>query len=232
MMYSQGCVIAILVDGQVLEESVAGIVAIPFGSQYVIRLRNKNGRTAVAKILIDNENVSEDGFVVRAGSYIDIERPVHKAAKFKFVPATSGEAVEFGKNNKTDDSNGVIRVEWRFEKEKVYKAPVYRNSPGMLHSRGRGPSGQSAGCCDFDPEETKCSSKNLIEGCTVEGTYSSQQFTTVHIDLEDKPPIITQIVLKGFSNHPNVVENKYCRNCRNEIAYKDNFCGRCGKKTK
>jgi hypothetical protein len=159
-MYSKNFVVAILHNGKFCEESKDGIVALPFGSEYTIRLRNKNSRRAVAFVYIDEENVTGGGIVVDANNYIDLERSTTKAVKFKFVSAKSGEAIDAGKNNRTDGSNGVIRVEWKLEKEKPaiptyipvpYPYPVpyprpkfrpYYGTPRSTYVKG-GPCGQS-----------------------------------------------------------------------------------------
>lgn len=275
-MYSKDFVVVIIVDGKVVDGDKAGVVALPFGTEYKIRLRNKHNRRAVAKVFIDDENVAEDGIVVPANDYVDLERPTTKAVKFKFVSADSEAAADFGKNNKTDGSNGVIRIEWRLEKERTqyvqpvvpmpipvpYPYPVYRptwnyrydNDPmyGQLKSVSRessggtfsnftpagGACGQSmnAGACDFEPVETPTSAtpRGLKEGCTVEGGWSSQNFRTVHIDLEDGAPVVIQLILKGLDKETMkaVSDNKFCGNCGLQASKRDNFCSNCGKSFK
>lgn len=264
-MYSKNFVVVIVVNGKIVDGDKAGVVALPFGTEYKIRLRNKNNRRAVAKVFIDDENVTEDGIVVRANDYVDLERSTTKAVKFKFVSADSEAAADYGKNNKTDGSNGVIRVEWRLEKEQTqYVQPVvpvpiavpypypYPYYGGYLKSLSREEptyrsytkaGGQSFGstpestACDFEPvgREVKTSgSLGLKEGCTVEGGWSSQNFTTVHIDLEDGAPVVIQLVLKGLNSETIQVlsDEKFCGNCGTKSSNRDNFCSNCGKSFK
>ena len=118
-MYSSNFVISVLVNNKCLEENKQGIVDMAFNSEFVIRLRNKNKRDAVAVVSIDDENITGDGLIVRANSYVDLERPIYKNNnKFKFVSVNSGEAKSEGKKSEPDGRNGIIEVKWRIEKEK------------------------------------------------------------------------------------------------------------------
>lgn len=120
MMYSGGYVVSILSNNkEVLDELKDGTVAIQFGDHYSIRLRNKNAWRCVAKIFIDDENVSGGGYIIDAYGVIDIERYNNVAQKFKLVAATSNAAKREGKGVRNDGANGVIRVE--FYKEKPYE---------------------------------------------------------------------------------------------------------------
>lgn len=117
MAYSNKFVINILVNNEIISELNNGQLSIPFGSEYKIRLRNRNNRRAVCKLFIDEEDVSGGGFIINANSFVDIERPVHSASKFKFVSTKSIEAQDFGKNREnTDKSLGLIRAEFALEK--------------------------------------------------------------------------------------------------------------------
>jgi hypothetical protein len=108
----------ILVDGQVQKELANGCVPIPFGTNYSLRLRNKNDRRAVVKFSIDNENVSGAGFIVPANDYIDIKRHADKDCGFKFVDLDSPEAVDAGKNGANEDKvKGVIEARFYLEKK-------------------------------------------------------------------------------------------------------------------
>jgi hypothetical protein len=119
MVYSNKCVVAVLVNGQVQKELADGTVQIPFNSEYVLRFRNKNDRRAVVKFTIDGENVSGSGYVIEANSYTDIRRHSDKDVAFKFVSLDSEDAIDFGKNGpNTDRSKGVIEASFYLEKER------------------------------------------------------------------------------------------------------------------
>jgi hypothetical protein len=231
-MYSNNFVVAIVYNNEFMDDT-NGVVALPFGAEYKIRLRNKNNRRAVAKVFIDGENVTEDGIVVPANDYVDLERSTVKAVKFKFVSSKSGEAIEQGKNNKTDESNGLIKTEWKLERE-------YRPAPSVLYRRHlqdqiygereytKGDVSHGESLCSFAPTP----SRSLQEGCTVEGGYSSQSFRTTHINLDDHPATIITLKLRGYSNNVVELEQLYCGNCGTKIGKKYHFCVKCGNKLK
>jgi hypothetical protein len=112
----------LVVDGNVISERTDGVVAVPFGKDYAIRLRNDDSRRAVAVIYIDGINVSDDGFVVGERSQWTIERPADKAVTFRLASSQSTAAAEHGKAGEdTHGEKGLIRVEWRAE--------LYRREP-------------------------------------------------------------------------------------------------------
>lgn len=125
MVYSNHFVMCVLVNGTPLSELANGVVSLPFGSEYALRLRNKNGRRAVVKIYIDGENVSGNGYIIPANDFVDIKRHHDKDRSFKFVSLDSGEAVEFGKNGPNDDKvKGTIEARFYLEKERPAPPPV------------------------------------------------------------------------------------------------------------
>ena len=118
MVYSNKFVICILVNGKVQKEKKNGVVNLPFGTEYTIRLRNKNDRRCCADIYIDGECVSGGGYVVDANDYMDIKRHNDRDRAFKFVSLDSEDAVDYGKNGDNDDGEkGTIEVRFRMEKE-------------------------------------------------------------------------------------------------------------------
>jgi hypothetical protein len=254
-MYSNNFVVCVMYNGEALHNSPAGVVTLPFGATYQIRLRNKNNVRAAAQVFIDGEEVSDGLLVVGAYSYVDLDCHVGSRRKFKFVSSESSEAIDAGKDNKSDDSNGVIRVDWRLEKvppekEVVYVPqpyPVYppkpwrkypypyydANSSIGLRSSNNGICGQSANSpsygqheCNFEPAERPL---RLSEGCTVEGDRSNQRFTTVSIDLEDAVTTI-QLILKGYAEAKLKTQSKQGKcECGQTNPKKAKFCWLCGK---
>ena len=133
-MYNNKFVLTVIQNGQIIKELENGQVNIPFNSEYKIRLRNKHSRRAVCKLHIDGENVSGGGFIIEANSFVDIERTVETARKFKFVSLDSEEAYDYGKNGPNyDKKKGTIVAEFALEKE--YVAPVY--APYPVHPLSR-----------------------------------------------------------------------------------------------
>jgi hypothetical protein len=115
------------VNGEPQKELANGVVILPFGCEYALRLRNKNHRRAVVKIYIDGENVSGGGYVVEANSFVDIKRHNDKDRAFKFVSLDSAEAVDFGKNGPNPDkAKGTVEARFYLEKEwkPIYTTPV------------------------------------------------------------------------------------------------------------
>ena len=130
VVYSSKFVMCVLVNGRPQKELANGVVKIPFG-EYALRFRNKHSnRRALVKIFIDGENVSGDGYIIPANSFIDIERWSEKAVKFKFVPLDSEEAIDFGKNGPNPDKvKGTIEARFHLEKEQ----PTYKPLPVEHH---------------------------------------------------------------------------------------------------
>ena len=119
MVYSNKFVVCVLVDGKTQSERKDGIVVVPYGSEYSLRFRNKNNRRAVVKFTIDGEDVAGPGYIVPAHSAVDIHRHFSKDARFKFVSLDSPEAVDYGKNDNSDGSKGVIEAKFYLETEPV-----------------------------------------------------------------------------------------------------------------
>lgn len=239
MVYSNDFVVCILVDGKPTEERADNVVPIPFGTEYTIRLRNKNSRTAVAKVFVDNENVSEGGIVVYANDYVDLERPTAdgKNRKFKFVSTDSPQAEDAGKApNK--DTNGVIRVEWQLEREppKVEREYIPYPVPWPQPWRNPYPTprylGSSVSCSTDENTYAKgFAADSLTEGCTVQGSQSKQTFRTINISTENTTTVIT-LVLRGYhidSPAKVLMDDKYCEACGAKRAKRAKFCGNCGK---
>ncbi len=115
-MYKNNFVLTILRNGK-LQKEMDGNVGLPFGTEYKIRLKNKNCRQAMAKVFIDNIQVCSLGdFVIGAGSSLDLERFVEtslaRGKKFKFVSLDHSEV-----DDPTSSENGIVKVEFRLEKQ-------------------------------------------------------------------------------------------------------------------
>lgn len=143
MAYSSKFVLTVLRDNQIQKEFADGIVPLPFGSEYALRLRNKHDRRALIKLFIDGEEVSGGGYIVPRKDKVDIFRPVDKDAAFKFVSLDSSDAADFGKSDNKDRKKGLIEARFYLEKEAT---PVpthttvhhyhyrYKNDPWTLSS--------------------------------------------------------------------------------------------------
>lgn len=117
MAYRNRFAVCVLVNGQIMKELPDGSIGLPFGSEYTLRLFNKHDRRAVAKISIDQENVSDGGFVVPAHGKIDIERRADRDTSFRFVELGSDAALLEGKPSHDPlGEMGVIQVDFHLEK--------------------------------------------------------------------------------------------------------------------
>jgi hypothetical protein len=120
-MYNNDFVLAIKLNNQklFLEERKDHSIAVPFGAEYSLRLKNKNSRRALVKIFIDGENVSGNGYIVDRQSHIDIKRFAEVEKAFKVAALDSSDAIENGKNGPNDDrGKGVIEAHFYLEKER------------------------------------------------------------------------------------------------------------------
>jgi hypothetical protein len=128
-MYSNQLAIAIKHNGKILREN-KDIVTLPFGSEFTIFVKNLNSRRVKFSLQIDGTDVLDgEHIVVDANSSTEIKRFLKKGNMeegnaFKFIERT--EAIENGPRGiKIDD--GVVRIEYWFEKEKPIYKDVYYN---------------------------------------------------------------------------------------------------------
>lgn len=242
-MFSAGFVVCILRNGKPCQEGMQGLVQLLFGTEYAIRLRNKNKRPAVATVWIDGENVSGNGYIVAAGGYCDVERYYDSRTKFQFVSASSEAAIHEGKNNAPDDRNGIIEVRWRIEKEPTpTRVGVTVPSP-VLHWFA--PTSTMASLCAGKGATLKSMSSGPSpddfsdEGCTVQGSYSSQRFTTGNIGELESDEVVIRLILKG--RRPSLIAKDYKKlraivdefvhpsvGAADQMKLPANFCGECG----
>jgi len=121
MGYSNGYVASIILKGKPLREfkdNGKRTVKIPFGSEYVIRLKNKNREPSLVSVYIDGTDVLNGSqLVLESNSSLDLERFVENndsGKKFKYISLEEGAS-----SGEIDDpyrkENGLIQV-------KFYKA--------------------------------------------------------------------------------------------------------------
>lgn len=117
-MYHNRFVCAIRVNGKILRED-NGTVAIPFGSEYEIRLKNLNSVKAQVRVSIDGEEAT-DWLVMSPNSTLDLEGFLRKGNlkvgnRFKFIERTAN----IEKHRGIEAEDGLVRVEYKFEKPSV-----------------------------------------------------------------------------------------------------------------
>jgi hypothetical protein len=121
-MYSNKFVAVIKANGRVLREN-NGTVAVPFGSEYSILLKNLNSVRVMAKISIDGQDATEGTWLVLgANTNSEIERFIKNGNlsagnRFKFIERSP--AVEAHRGIGAED--GLVRIE--FKTEKVWAPP-------------------------------------------------------------------------------------------------------------
>lgn len=123
MMYQDKFVVAIKAGGKILRET-KDLVHLPFGSEFSVLVKNLNSRRAKFRLHIDGADVLDGtDIVVNANSEVEVKRFIRngnmdEGNAFKFIERTA--AIEDGPRGiRADD--GIVRVEYWFEKEK----PVY-----------------------------------------------------------------------------------------------------------
>jgi hypothetical protein len=144
-MYRDSYVAALMVDGKIQKESDNGTVLIPFGSEYVLRLKNKLRKRAVADVWIDGK-IAVKGVVIDANETVDLERFVAdgnltEGKRFKLARLTDPKV-----DQPNDSENGSIEVNFYPEKE----APVVEKIVEHINCshHGHGFFGHCTWCCN------------------------------------------------------------------------------------
>lgn len=125
-MYKDKFVLSIIHDGHPVKETGykessywkgSILVALPFNSEYKIRLKNKNDRSCSARVFIDDKRVSKLGdLIINANGTVNLERFIDSSLdhgkRFKFVPLDHPDI-----DDPTSGHNGIIKVEFRLAKK-------------------------------------------------------------------------------------------------------------------
>lgn len=256
-MYKDKFVVSILYDGYPVKETGSKYnrqVAIPFDSEYKIRLKNKNKVSCTARVFIDGRKISQLGdIIIHAGGTVDLERYIDKSLntgnKFKFVPIDHPDV-----DDPTSSENGIIKVEFRKAKDdntiKIKPdsaTPLYmedNNGPRMVYNwwqtetvyntpNSSSPSYTSNKLFDtycnstFSCNDTR-STSDVECGATVEGGLSDQNFVYSDLDVEDYPTILT-LKLVGIRKNKFINNKyKYCTECGQKLRQTDRYCSTCG----
>ena len=209
---SNGFVVGINKDGRDIKE-ISGEVAMPFYSEYKVKLKNSNDRRCVAKVFIDGKEVSNLGdIIVNANSDIELERfldrSLNEGKKFKFVPVNHPEV-----DDPASPQNGVIRVEFRPEKKYVESdIQIWLNEHSTrtwmptitdtsIISTGTVSTLTNISTSTFLSNaysSTIVNCSNSTAGATIGGNESYQKFSRTYFDVEDSP-IVLQLKLVGIN---------------------------------
>jgi hypothetical protein len=129
-MYKNRFAVAIKHNGKILREN-KDLVLIPFGSEFTVLVKNLNSRRAKFTLHIDGTDVLDgQEIIVNGNSEVEMKRFIrngnmNEGNAFKFIERSK--QIEDGPRGiKVDD--GVIRVEYWFEKEKPeVKTTIHRH---------------------------------------------------------------------------------------------------------
>lgn len=140
MVYKRNFIVVLKTyDGKVLRERKDNTILIPFGTEYCIGMKNLESRNVVVDISIDGEDVLKGNqLVIKPNTSIDLQRFLdndRSGARFKFIERIA--AISEHRGEKTED--GILRVEYRFEKEKPEVRPMiwdYKYTTGGWEYRG------------------------------------------------------------------------------------------------
>lgn len=226
-------------------------VAIPFDSEYKIRLKNKNSRSCTARVFIDDKRVSQLGDVIlNAGGTIDLERYIDRSLeqgkRFKFVPLDHSDV-----DDPTSSSNGIIKVEFRKAKhqngikintdfdwhEPIVWPPMYKednNGPQWVYTDDKTTAGKY-------PQEATVyySSSNVVNDntmkCCAGGEFQSRSFTapgaTVEGSKSNQQFTYSSLEVEDYAV---VLKLKIVgiekRDTMRDSKYK--YCTQCGQKVK
>jgi hypothetical protein len=129
MTYQEKFCVSLRVNGKVLRERNS-VVALPFNSEYEVRLKNLNSVKAQVNVSIDGKDATDGWLVMEPNSTLDLERWIKdgnltSGNKFKFIQRTA--QIEKHRGIEVDD--GIVRVEYKFQKPNPFVAP----SPVVIH---------------------------------------------------------------------------------------------------
>jgi len=185
--------LSIVHDGYPVRE-IDKRVAIPFDTEYLIRLKNEHDRKCTAKVFIDGTPVSKLGdFILGAKAEIDLERfldsSLTEGKRFKFVRLSHPDV-----DDPNREENGIVRVEFRLEEEpKVYIQSGniiirYPDSARWLELDNKSNIRFMDGEATYTNDTSVlCSNTSSTEpGATIAGSESNQTFYWSHMDVEDQ----------------------------------------------
>jgi len=148
-MYRDSYIVALMVNGKIQKESDDGTVLIPFGSEYVIRLKNKLRKRAIADVWLDGR-IAAKGIVIDANGTVDLERFVEdgnfsEGKRFKLARLSDPKV-----DQPNDSENGIVEVNFYPEKDPpvvVNQIVTHEYKHNCLH--GANWIGHCSYCCNY-----------------------------------------------------------------------------------
>ncbi len=255
MVFKDNFVAVVVCGGRILRE-LDEAVTLPFGSDYSLKLKNMESRKALVSVSIDGSDVLNGSRIVMSPNsemtldgFLDGQN-VHN--RFRFINKTK-EIVEH-RGDALDD--GIIRIEYRFEKraaeytELHYRTPRYYpprwlsdfvcgDSQPYLRTYGATRSGDLAkGAVEVNTAIANVSLDSMPaadEGITIRGGDANQHFQRGDIgDTESNSHVIT-IRLRGMTDAGTVIKEAVtvqtrlkCSSCGKTSKSSQKYCDRCG----
>lgn len=230
MVYLNNFVVVVKCNGEILREK-DGFVSLPFMSEYSLLIKNLNSRKVSVKVNIDGKDVLDNQSII-IGSNLETEiegflKGTIAKNKFKFIQKTK--QIQNHRGDRIDD--GIIRVEFAFEKENHYEhyKPYYshRSFPlinDVKFCNTNDVQFQSTSSLNSIQSNVKQSIPIFDEGITVKGSEINQNFNYGNIgELESSQIIILK--LRGEKSNGAFIQNS--------VTVKTKFiCPSCGKKSK
>lgn len=252
-MIKNGYVVAVLADGRVVDEDGSNKVALPFGTEYKVRLINKNYDRCAADLIINGNKIAR--FVLSAGETADIERYIdnnnNSGSRFKFTHLHDGQV-----KDSNSFENGLVEV--LYYKERYKPVPIvihedhhhwhdtypkfpYPNKPfwpvvygSCVNTAGFGgvtfDSAQDSGRgMSAGPIVMNCNMMTTLgtgmDGATVRGSKSEQKFNEVSgLEFESNATVLKLKIVNGELQ----LQTKYCSGCGRKRT--GNYCSNCGTK--
>lgn len=238
MMYLHNFAAAIKVNGKILRE-FGDTVYLPFGSEYAIRLKNLNTSRAKVTIEIDGDIVTGNDLILNSNETFDLERFIRngnlsEGNRFKFIERTT--KIEDHRGIKFED--GLITIRYEFEITLPYypqPATLYTQNYRRSAGGARGMMMRSSFSSDIYGAMVNHIPVSNDTGITVEGSKSSQSFSTTYWNGSVGDPYSMTIRLLGETEDNKVIREPVtvntrleCKTCGTNNPATSKFCSECG----
>ncbi len=253
MMFKNNFVAVVTCQDKILREH-DGVVILPFGSDYSLKLKNLESKKALVNVSIDGQDVlSGSQLILHANSETILEGFLDGndvKNKFRFIQKTK-EIVEH-RGDRIDD--GIIRVEYKFEEPvstinynwtfpptEINPAPQWRRNDFIYDTnqstfggfRGINSTTTADSALKGVPDCSFNAAPAQDEGITVRGEDANQHFNQGHIGTTGESHVIT-IRLRGTRNAERVSKPIHtttkltCSSCGLRSTSSAKFCTNCG----
>ncbi len=256
-MFSKNLVMAVKVGGKVLRE-FDGTVALPFGSEYTILLKNLSTQRASVKVSIDGQDATEGvSLIINAGESMELKRFIkngnlNAGNAFKFIEKTA--QIEAYRGNKAED--GLLTVTYEFERDfssyqtypykgllRDYDSPTWRTTYDPYSTQFAVQTMYSAtaynyandGAMSLTASASASASTRNISGITAPGSIVEQEFKMTTGFWGDGNKHTMTLKMVGVIRGQEVVKEaitvkklQRCQMCGTNTKQTAKFCHNCG----